>query len=614
MSRLKLTLKKLSFISANKDPASIKFYPGVNVVCGASDTGKTFLIEVIDFMLGGTTALRDLPERVGFDRVRISLEDGENNAYTLERAAEGGGFGLYDGVLDDVIQTTGVTPLKAKHKHSTEDNVSGWLLARIGLLGKSLRKNKLGVTRSLSFRDMARLVVIDENEIIRSSSPFLSGQVITKTAEYSALKLLLTGADDSAIVASEVQEKRLIGVAAKVEVIGQLITELTNEISAQNLVEAELIDQADKLALAICENKDEMEIFQGDLNALVADREVLLEDVKEIKNRTTEINGMLERFDLLKEHYLIDIDRLVGVEETGSLFVHYKEVSCPLCGSKEHDGSDEIQCEGDVERIVFAAKKEIEKIELLMEDLNSTVSELEAEKTQSIPELEEANSRYQEVDDKVREAISPDFQENQIQYTRLMEKQSEVKLCVDLFSRLGSLQEKMDALIIPQESVEELKPTVLSKYALNQLSKIVENILIAWDFPNAEDIYFDEVARDFVIEGKPRGSRGKGLRAITHAAVTIGLMEFCRDNSLYHPGFVVLDSPLLAYYKPEGDDDSLIGSNLKESFYNYLIEHHSDSQIIIVENEHPPANIEENIHLTVFTKNPQEGRFGLLPH
>ena len=195
-----------------------------------------------------------------------------------------------------------------------------------------------------------------------------------------------------------------------------------------------------------------------------------------------------------------------------------------------------------------------------------------------------------------------------------MEKKNEVILGLDIFIRLAKLERQRDELAnMEAEDVEEIKPTKLSKMTLNEFSKVVENILTEWDFPESSDVYFDESEKDFVIAGKPRGSRGKGLRAITHAAVTIGLMEYCKQNSLPHPGFVVLDSPLLAYYKPEGDDDNLVGSNLKDKFYSYLINNHSDSQIVIVENEHPPEQFEDSINLHVFTKNPQEGRFGLFP-
>jgi hypothetical protein len=92
------------------------------------------------------------------------------------------------------------------------------------------------------------------------------------------------------------------------------------------------------------------------------------------------------------------------------------------------------------------------------------------------------------------------------------------------------------------------------------------------------------------------------------------LMEYCREQSLPHPGFVVIDSPLLAYFEPEGEDDiALQGTDLKEKFYEYLIQQHSrDSQVIIIENQHPPDKFVDRLKLTIFTRNPGTGRFGLL--
>jgi hypothetical protein len=59
--------------------------------------------------------------------------------------------------------------------------------------------------------------------------------------------------------------------------------------------------------------------------------------------------------------------------------------------------------------------------------------------------------------------------------------------------------------------------------------------------------------------------------------------------------------PLLAYFKLEGDDDlQLQGTDLKERFDQYLIEHHgSESQIIIIENQHPSSTIEAVLTVTV---------------
>lgn len=614
MNRKALVLRKLAFLGPGKEAAVLKFKKGVNVVCGASDTGKSFLIEAIDFMLGGSKELRDIPQRVGFDRIRLAIETSTEDEYTFERSSDGGGFNLYDGILDEQLQIDGGQRIKKQHGHGATDNISGWLLDNIDLLEKVLRKNAQGVTRSLSFRDLARLVVVDESEIIRSTSPFLSGQFITKTVEYSTLKLLLTGADDSAIVPGELQESKLIGVSAKIELLEQWISDLSDEITDKNLDEDELNEQTDKLLVAIEIKKNEMSTFQSTLNESISSRRELLETKEGIKNRVGEVEEMMGRFNLLKKHYLIDVERLMAVEETGSLFVHYEKVPCPLCGSLSEETHSVEDCDGNIEEVVFAAKKEIEKIQCLLADLEGTVDEFSSEMKNLTPKLEGIEEQYKIVDEKIREAISPDFQKSQVDYTILMEKKNEVSLSLEMFNRLLKLeQQKQELDNAEDEVIEEVKPTKLSKMTLNEFSKTIENILKAWDFPDASDVYFDETVRDLVISGKPRGSRGKGLRAITHAAVTIGLLEYCKEKSLPHPGFVVLDSPLLAYYKPEGEDDNLQGTNLKEKFYEYLIQNHSDSQIIIVENEHPSEEVETQVNLTVFTKNPHEGRFGLFP-
>ncbi|MEX1664498.1 hypothetical protein [Zhongshania arctica] len=614
MSNEFVQLRKLAFLGDSKEPAVLGFDAGLNVVCGASDTGKSFLIEAIDFMLGGNKDLRDIPERVGYDRIRLAVELANEEKFTFERSSEGGNFNLYKDIIGDELQFDGGVPIKQKHGHGATDNLSGWLLKRIELFEKRLRKNAHGDTVSLSFRHLARLVVVDESEIIKNTSPFLTGNPVSKTAEYSALKLLLTGADDSAIVPAERDETRIVGQAAKVELLDQMIADQSDEIESRNIDEDELNEQLEKLFSSIDQKKEEMASFQSSLNTLIEQRRNFLDSKEAIRSRNSEIDEMLERFGLLKQHYKSDIERLKGVEETGSLFVHYDKSPCPLCGTLVDEKQHDEDCDGNVEGVVLAAKMEIEKINILVLDLDGTVGELEVEKVNLFPMLRGFEEEYKVVDEKIRDAVSPDFQNSQREYSALMEKRNEVILGLDVFLRLAKLEKKRVELAnVDTEDVEEIKPTKLSKATLNKFSKVVENILTEWDFPESSNIYFDESEKDFVIAGKPRGSRGKGLRAITHAAVTIGLMEYCKENSLPHPGFVVLDSPLLAYYKPEGDDDNLVGSNLKDKFYSYLINNHSDSQIIIVENEHPPEQFEENMKLHIFTKNPQEGRFGLFP-
>ena len=67
-----LQLRRIAYTGPAKQ-AEHSFRSGVNVICGASDTGKSFLAESIDFMLGGSD-LRDIPERTPYGEIQLDFE------------------------------------------------------------------------------------------------------------------------------------------------------------------------------------------------------------------------------------------------------------------------------------------------------------------------------------------------------------------------------------------------------------------------------------------------------------------------------------------------------------------------------------------------------------
>ena len=197
MSNSYLQLRRIAY-SGPKKIAELTFSKGVNVICGASDTGKSFLSESIDFMLGGS-ALRDIPERSMFGEVQLDLDVITGEKWRFYRASSGGNFKAQN-LLEEKAK---VEVLRKNHSHGKTDNMSGFLLYKIVLLGKRiLRSKKKGTTQSLSFRNLARLVIVQEGEIQQAGSPFWGGQYTLKTAELSTIKLLLTGVDDSGVVES----------------------------------------------------------------------------------------------------------------------------------------------------------------------------------------------------------------------------------------------------------------------------------------------------------------------------------------------------------------------------------------------------------------------------
>ena len=598
----------------------MEFTNGLNVVRGASDTGKSFVVKAVDFLLGAKASLKDISERNGYDKVRLILELSENEPVTIERSVEGGHFRRFEGMWFSDDPSNEGTTLRQKHEAGREDTLSYFLLSSINLENQFIRTNAQGKIKSLSFRNLVNLVVVSEEAIIKEGSPFLTGQHTSATSEYSVIKRLLTGVDDSALVTIEEEEKRKetaeLSNRAKVELIDELIQELQAGLTEGGINRRQAEQQLEQLTDQAQSRQEALANIQSELDIYLERRRGALDGIRTLENRISEISSLLSRFSLLQEHYRVDLDRLAAIQESGSFFVYFERTACPLCGTPPDEQHSDETCDGNIERIVNGATAEIAKVRKLSGELRETSSELEQEQRQlnvqkgeMAPQLENLNRRIQVINSPFQDARN-----SFIELSRAINKRQKV---IEMFERIDTFREKRNVLLALSEPSEEPEPsniqTDLSKAILDEFSQIVTNLLREWNFPDSERVYFDEQAKDIVLNGKPRSSQGKGKRAITHAAMNIGLMEFCKRKDLAHPGFVVLDSPLLSYYGPDDLGDSLEGTDVKDRFYNYLADNYSDSQIIIFENEHPSSEVEGKINLVNFTKNPNKGRYGFFP-
>ncbi len=611
-----LTLRYLGYFGPNRQPADIQFAPGLNVICGASETGKSFIVESIDFMLGQEEPVRDIPERLGYDRIRMALESTGSPPLTVDRSVEGGDFRAFTTLLARESPRVEAKTLRWRHSAARSDTLSFSLLERIGMSSHLLRKNASGQTRSLSFRDLARLCVVTEQEIQTRLSPLLSGQYTTATSEYAAFKLLLTGTDDSALVAVKETSRQREQDVGKIELLDELISDLQGEIDEYGASKDELNEQLVRLEQSIGARNEALANVQERLDSTLGRRGALAREIRNGEARIIEIDELTSRFKLLDQHYETDIGRLAAIVESGSLFLHLEQRRCPLCGAMPSDQHLESDCEGNAAAVVESANAEVIKIQRLRRELGDTVDSLNAERTALLDSLSRFATDYKLVDKELNEIVSPAVSEHRTSYNSLVSKRADVLFLLEKIGRIERLQAQrieLDTEYQQTANGTSASRTQVPKRALDDFAQTIERILQEWHFPNAVRVFFDETKRDIQIDGKDRGSTGKGLRAITHAAVIVGLMEYCRERNLPHPGFVVLDSPLLAYWKPEGDEDDLRGTDLKDMFYRYLMGLDRSCQIIVMENEHPPDSVLANSNVIVFTKNPHHGRYGFFP-
>ncbi|HWI19877.1 MAG TPA: hypothetical protein VNT81_19120, partial [Vicinamibacterales bacterium] len=215
----------------------------------------------------------------------------------------------------------------------------------------------------------------------------------------------------------------------------------------------------------------------------------------------------------------------------------------------------------------------------------------------------------------IEQLVTPKLTQLRTGYAELANKRGEVREALavqqsihDAETRRTNIENSGDQARDASVSDGDLSAAVADRFAQE-----VEAVLKAWHFPDAERVHFDAKSRDVIIGGKPRAARGKGLRAITHAAFTIGLLESCKTTDTPHPSFVILDTPLRAYREPEGTEDDLRGTDLDVKFYDYLATLANNRQVIIIENTDPPAHITTLPQVTMFSGNPHSGRYGFFP-
>lgn len=608
-----LVLRHLCFSGPEKPSAKLNFDRGLNVIYGSSQTGKSFVLEAIDFMLGGDFDLRDIPQRVGYDRIFLALESTAGEAFTLVRSTSGGQFELYEGLLDALPVDAKGTVLKARHGASKEDNVSNLLLGKIGLSGKRIRKNADNVLQNLSLRNLCHFCLVNETEIQKQGSPVESGNPVAKTAEYSVFKLLLTGVDDSALVPSTREAAASQSRAAKIEMIEELITSCRQKVDDGEADQQELISQLDRLAVSIQRERGSLQSSEAGYQNLLGRRNEVRRRLGNASERRGEIDELRARFELLDEHYKSDLDRLEAIREAGSLMAALEPKKCPVCGALPEQQHRDDHCDGNVEQVVTAVDAESAKIVRLRRELAETVLQL-GQEARSFDSLMPRLQREQQKFDENIEALRPGLTELRASYTELVEKRAAVAAGLALFEQLADLETRKKDLerVRETESSASQVAADLSSTTLDHFAQQVRKLLEFWHLPDTERAHFEEADRDLVIQGERRSSRGKGLRAITYAGFIVGLMDFCKLNSRQHPGFIVLDSPLLAYRAPEGAEDNLAGTDVQDKFYEHLAAM-TDRQVIIIENLDPPAAIKARPTTTFFSKNPHQGRYGFFP-
>jgi len=610
MSRLRLL--HITLWGANVPPSTVEFGAGLTLVRGPSDTGKSFMVEAIDFMLGGKS-LKEIPERNGYSTVLLGIELPTGEKVTLTRSVAGGAFSLYHSDIRTGPLPVSDEDLAAKHNSKNETNLSMFLLKQLDLENALIRKNAQGGTVSLSFRDLAHFCIIDETKMQSDVPPAITGQYTTKTKEISTLKLLLEAEDDSSIVAVQGPQVGSRTTGAKIEVIDQLLGDLEAKLT-DTPDEGELRDQSARLNRSIDDHTSTVEGLLAERSGLAEQLRVLQEAVQGARTELAEVGALQSRFGLLSAQYDSDLERLATIREAGVLLGFFTPGKCQFCGAELADqhynhahGVDGTAFEESVDAETAKTRALRADLALTLEDLARRGEEARSSGHDATVQAETLGARLRTLD----EQLSPGHAE----LRELITIKSDLERSLALYAQSAELTSLRASIIDDTQADAAVISDGINLTALREFSEELAKRLEAWGYPDATSVRYDRAAQDILADDQYRSAHGKGVRAILHAAFTVGLAQYCFDRDIPHPGFVVLDSPLVTY-RPPGQKsaqlDQSLPTGIVADFYRD-IQTRFDGQVIVMENLDPTEPLGPDAVDVVFTKELGVGRYGFLP-
>lgn len=575
-----MRLTRLVLSGQGKKDAVLEFKEGLNVISGDSDTGKTYAFQCLNYILGAEKTPKVINEADGYEQISLEFEI-EGSCYRLERAI---GANKIIAICENEIRE-----LSYKHDATNTNNISRFLLSLLleHEMNIYVKKNSKNEKRTLSFRDVVHLCMIDETDIIGETSVFQTVQYTNRTVKSSIFKYMVTGVDDekdSPEDDSEQENIRRAGVVqflekkrdALVKEIAQIEADENYQLYVNSSTVSEIIERIKDIRALI--TKYNLEISRNNTN------------IREIKQSCYEDEILLSEFEQLSIHYQEEIKRNGMISTHTEFLAQLPGLGCPICNQTFNMSvitpeNEEVLYKYFMEHDLMIHKK-IEELELAQKDITER---LETNRT-LIRKLEENNCELLEMieeQQKILETMSGNIS--------MIRQLDAIRKSLDIYrSELTSIERDIIAYS------EKVKKT--AGKAVNQDSSLydgycqrVEDVLKKWGLSADNGVHFDSDNLDLYIDSKPRASWGKGYRAFIMSAMVIGLMRYCCESELLHPGFVIIDSPLVSLKeRKKGADGQWVDDYMEKRMIEDILENDSVQQVIIFENKDLKYDLDYN--------------------
>lgn len=599
-------IDKLTVSGGGHKTTVIDFKPGLNFILGPSNTGKSLVMDCLDYAFGFTPK-KNRPSKIvdnnyGYERIALHLVTA-NGTVILERK-----------IGDTKISVSGTDPTVDHGTysvgHKAKKNINAVYLHLLGIDEvHSVRSAEKGSkTQDLTWRSMLHLFFIRQADVARESSALLAPGSVGHTASAAVLLYLLTGQDANDLAAdedpkiSEAKKKALIGyIQEKVDEFSRRREALEETLSSSNIKDPRSsVEQVRK----------EIAELQAQVDEATRESQQLMSQIYEWNGKLSESRTVGHNFAVLRQQYQSDIRR-IGFIVDGAATVSpvRKKVKCPICGEETERVQDTS--------FIDASAAELEKIKRHLSELSDAQHSVEHQQETIIATIRTLEEKKKTIDTLISEQLQPRlsvFEEELEQQLSLIRLTSELEIV-----RQNETQYRSE--LFNKETEEASEPSKHNIYEdydydiIHGFEEKLREILQASKIGGAASARLNMENFDIEIGGfKKSVSMGGGFCGILNTITTFAMSGYLIDLDRNAPGFYAVDSSLTQLSEAEHKEQS---DTIKQNFIEYLIAKAHERQVIIVEQTKrmpfvPEENEEAGIHVVRFSRNKNEGRYGFL--
>lgn len=570
-------------------PRTLRFELGkVNVISGASRTGKSAVIPIIDYCLGASTCsipvntIRKYCEWFG---IVVATEQGDK---LLARKEPGAQRSTNDMFLLEAKEIN-----KIPHHLSKNTNVVAVKrllddLANLPNLDFSGGEDSSGFDGRPAFRDLAAFTFQPQNvvanpdvlffkantyehrEKLRKIFPYILGAItsalMAKQFELNRTRQLLRRKERELRNAQDVSARWLADLRSKYSEAQELglVPRLEGEISRNQMIEhlEEIIVRTDlTLAVSTLTISDALR----ELNNLESEERVVSRELTTLRHRLEEMNRMRAGVQQYHSALSMQRDRL----QLSSWLVSHSsdEMDCPMCGSHTDSAKRKLQ-------VLAQRLEEVESAANVDKD-KEVPAAFDRELQRVTLEVDSTTERLRSVQVRKRALTSrsKEASDQQFSVKRTERFIGNIESSLDLHRKLGNDSELVEEVRVLKQAVQTLEVELHEQdietrkhKTLRVINKNAGKLLPFLDVENPHDPISLEI-NDLTIKvhGVERDDYlseiGSGSNWLSyHLAVLLSLHQFFLGQlGSPVPGFLVLDQPSQVYFpKPISHQDIVL--------------------------------------------------------